>query len=123
MTDLTPVDVERRLIQLVSQITVAQAELAKARDAETEAAITLKRARLAAAHHEDCPVPSRGGPTVAQRDEWIESACMFEWADAKKTETAREIAQDSLRAVLAVAETVRSLGASVRTAYSLAGVS
>lgn len=121
MTDLTPVDVERKLTQLVGQITNAQNNLRVARDAETEAAIALKKARLIAADHEDCPVPSRGSTTVAQRDDWIDAHVMPEWSAAKRAETSREIAQDALRATLAIAETVRSLGASVRTAYDLAG--
>lgn len=121
MTDLTPVDVERRLIQLVTQITHAQQELRSARDTETETEITYKKARLVAAHRDDCPRPVRGGPTVAERDEWIHRATFAEWTDYRRAETARDIAQDALRTVLAVAEVVRSLGSSVRTAYSMAG--
>jgi hypothetical protein len=121
MSDLTPIDVERRLTQLVTQITNAQNELRTARDAETEAGISLKRARLYAGHRDDCPKVVRGGSTVAERDEWIDRLTFDEWSAAKRAETSREIAQDSLRAVLAVAEVVRSLGSSVRTAYSLAG--
>jgi len=46
---------------------------------------------------------------------------MDEWAQARVATTAREVAVDNLRVVLAIAETVRSLGASVRQAYSLSG--
>lgn len=123
MTDLTPIDVERRLTQLVTDITRAQQELRTARDAETEAAIALKRARLYAGHRDDCPKPTRGSTTVAERDEWIDRLTFDEWATSKQAETSREIAQDALRAVLAVSEVVRSLSASVRTAYSMAGAS
>ena len=123
MSDLTPVDIERRLIQITSQITAAQNTLRQARDVETEADIALHKARLTASHSEDCPKPIRGGTTVGERDEWIERTVFSEWCAFRRATTAREIAQDSLRSVLAVAETVRSLGASVRTAYSLAGVS
>lgn len=123
MSDLTPIDVERRLVQLTTDITRAQGELRQARDAETETAISLKRARLYAGHRDDCPKPTRGGTTVAERDEWIDRLVFDEWAAAKRAETSREIAQDALRSVLAVAEVVRSLGSSVRTAYSMAGAS
>lgn len=123
MTDLTPVDVERRLIALVTQITQAQENLRSARDIETEADIAHKKARLTVSHREDCPKPTRGGTTVAERDEWIDRQVFGEWSSYRRAETSREIAQDALRSVLAVAEVVRSLGSSVRTAYSMAGVS
>ena len=123
MSDLTPVDVERRLIQLTTQITQAQNELRKARDDETTTEIALKKARLVASHREDCPKVTRGGTTVSERDEWVDRQCFSEWSAYRLSETAREIAQDALRTTLAIAEVVRSLAASVRTAYSLAGVS
>jgi len=123
MSDLTPVDVEAKLRGLVTEMTQAQRALAAARDAETTAEIAYKRAKARAFHHSDCPHVSRGGHTVADRDAWIDTKVMDEWAQARVATTAREVAQDNLRVVLAVAETVRSLGASVRSAYSLAGSS
>lgn len=123
MSDLTPIDIERRLIAITGQITAAQNTLRQARDVETEADIAWHKAKLTASHSEECPKPTRGGTTVAERDEWIERRVFSEWSAFRRATTSREIAQDSLRAVLAVAETVRSLGASVRTAYSLAGAS
>lgn len=118
---LTPVDIEARLVGLVTEMTQAQRTLACARDEETQAEIAYKRAKTRAFHHSDCPHVSRGGHTVADRDAWVDSRVMDEWAQARVATTAREVAQDNLRVVLAVAETVRSLGASVRTAYSLSG--
>ena len=60
---------------------------------------------------------------VAEWSAWVEE----ERADLKfaadKTTVIREAAQDRLRVLLAQAEIVRSLGASVRTAYEMAGVS
>jgi hypothetical protein len=122
MTDtLTPVDVEAKLRGLVNEMYAAQRALAAARDTETTAEIAYKRAKAQAFHHSDCPHVSRGGHTVADRDAWIDTKVMDQWAHARVATTAREVAQDNLRVVLAVAETVRSLGASVRSAYSLAG--
>lgn len=118
---LTPVDIESRLVGLVTEMTSAQRSLAAARDAETVAEIAYKRAKARAFHHNDCPHVSRGGHTVADRDAWVDTKVMDEWAQARVATTAREVAQDNLRVVLAVAETVRSLGASVRSAYSLSG--
>lgn len=119
----TPIEIEARLTNLITEMSTARTTLAKARDAETAAEIAYKRAKARAFHHSDCPHVSRGGHTVADRDAWIDTKVMDEWAQARVATTAREVAQDNLRIVLATAETVRSLGASVRTAYSLAGAS
>lgn len=118
---LTPVQIEAKLTALVTEMTTAQKTLAAARDAETTAEIALKRAHARAFHDGACPKVTRGGYTVADRDSWIDSQVMNEWAAHKIATTAREVAQDNLRVTLAIAETVRSLGASVRTAYSLSG--
>lgn len=122
MSDLTPVQVEAKLLALTNDMYAAQKALAAARDAETTAEVAYKRTKAAAFHHSDCPHVSRGVHTVADRDAWVERKVMDQWAHARVATTAREVAQDNLRVVLAVAETVRSLGASVRSAYSLAGV-
>lgn len=118
---LTPVQIEGKLRQLITQITQAQQTLAHARDHETETEIELKRQRLALSLDDACPTPKRGGVTVAQRDEWIENQCFEAWADHRNATTAREIAQDALRATLAVSDTAQSLNASVRQAYAQAG--
>ena len=118
---LSPIDIENRLRALVSEMTGAQKTLATARDSETTAEIALKRSTAMAFHHSDCPHVSRGGHTVGDRDAWISRKVMDEWAHARVATTAREVAVDNLRVVLAIAETVRSLGASVRQAYSLSG--
>lgn len=118
---LTPVEIEQKLRDLVAEMYGAQRTLEAARNTETTAELTYKRAKARAFHDGDCPKVTRGGYTVADRDSWIDSKVMEEWAAAQIATTAREVAQDNLRVVLAVSETVRSLGASVRTAYSLAG--
>jgi hypothetical protein len=120
---LTPVQVEARLRSLVSEMTRAQQQLAAARRAEAEAEIEYRKAKVRAFHSPDLPKVTRGGHTTADRDAWVDARCHDEWALLRVAATGREIAQDNLRVVLAQAETVRSLGASVRTAYSLAGAS
>jgi hypothetical protein len=118
---LTPVQVEAKLVALVTEMTQAQRALAAARDAETTAEIAYKRAKARAFHDPACPKVVRGGTTTGERDAVVDELVMEQWAAYKVATTAREVGQDNLRVVLAVAETVRSLGASVRTAYSLAG--
>ncbi|MCW2601833.1 MAG: hypothetical protein JWM02_3662 [Frankiales bacterium] len=120
---MTPVAIERKMIELVTTMTTAQRTLAAARNSETDAEIAYKKAKARAFHAPDCPRVLRGGVTTGERDAWIEERVENVWAAFKLASTQREIAQDGLRVTLAIAETVRSLGASVRTAYSLAGAS
>lgn len=120
---LTPVQIETKLSGLVNEMYQAQKTLAAARDTETGAEIEYKRARARTTLRPDCPKPTRGGYTTSDKDAWIDEQVIAEWTAYKVATTVREVAQDNLRVVLAVAETVRSLGASVRTAYSLAGSS
>jgi hypothetical protein len=123
MSELSPVDVERKLTSLVTEMTKAQQQLAAARDLETTAEVAYKKAQHRAFHHPRCPQVERGRVTVAERDAWVDEHVEDEWETYKLASTQREIAQDALRVTLAIAETVRSLGASVRTAYGLAGTS
>jgi hypothetical protein len=118
---LTPIQIENKLSGLVNEMYAAQKTLAVARDTETASEIDYKRARAKTTLRSDCPKPTRGGYTTSDKDAWIDEQTINEWTAYKVATTAREVAQDNLRVVLAVAETVRSLGASVRTAYSLAG--
>lgn len=120
---LSPLDVEAKLRGLVTEMSNAQKALRSARDAETQAEIAYKKARARAFHAPDVPHVTRGGVTTGERDAWIEQQVEDEWSTFRLATTGREIAQDHLRVVLAIAETVRSLGASVRVAYGMAGTS
>jgi hypothetical protein len=96
---LTPLDIERKLRTLVNDLAHAQADLREARD----------------------PKVTRGGYTVAEQAAWVDEECADLKFAADKATVVREAAQDRLRVVLAQAEIVRSLGASVRQAYEMAG--
>jgi hypothetical protein len=67
------------------------------------------------------PKVTRGGYTVAEQTGWVEGQVEDLKFAADKATVTREAAQDHLRTVLAQAEIVRSLGASVRQAYEMAG--
>lgn len=121
MSDLTPVDTEARLLGLVKDAYEARTTLKGARESETTTEIAYKRAKARAFHHKDCPRVQRGSATVADRDAWVDEHVMDEWVAYRIAATAREVAQDNLRVVFAVMETERSLGASVRQAYAVAG--
>jgi hypothetical protein len=60
---------------------------------------------------------------VAEQTAWVDDQCSDLKLKSDKATVVREAAQDQLRVLLAQAEIVRSLGASVRQAYDMAGVS
>jgi hypothetical protein len=120
---LTPLDVEAKLRSLVTDLTRAQAALAQARDLEVDARHEYDRARRRALLSEKSPKVTRGGYTVAEQSAWVDEQCTDLKFAADKAAVVREAAQDRLRVLLAQAEIVRSLGASVRQAYEMAAAS
>lgn len=118
---LTPVDIERRLRRLVSDLTRAQQALAQARDLEVDRRHELNRERRRALLSQERPKVTRGGFTTAERDAWVDDRVAALQLDYDKAVIARESAQDHLRVLRDQAEIVRSLGASVRQAYEMAG--
>jgi len=118
---LTPLDIERRLRGLLNDLTRAQAALAQARDLEVDAKHELGRARRRALLSGKAPKVARGGYTTAERDAWVDSEVADLQFAYDRAVVARESAQDHLRVLRDQAEIVRSLGASVRQAYEMAG--
>lgn len=119
---LTPVAIEAKLRQLVNDLARAQASLRQARDLEVDARHEHDRARRRALLSEKSPKVTRGGYTTAERDAWVDLQVEDLRFAADKATVVREAAQDHLRTLLAQAEIVRSLGASVRQAFEMAGV-
>ena len=118
---LTPIAVEAKLRQLVNDLARARAALRQARDLEMDARHEYDWARRRALLSEKSPKVTRGGWTVGERMAWVDEQCADLKFAADKATVVREAAQDRLRVLLAQAEIVRSLGASVRTAYEMAG--
>jgi len=118
---LTPLAVETRLRRLVTELTTAQAVLRTARDAEVDARHEYDAARRRALLSDKSPKVTRGGYTVAEQAAWVDEQCAALRFAADKATVGREAAQDRLRVLLAQGEIVRSLGASVRQAYEMAG--
>ncbi|SEN89002.1 hypothetical protein [Nonomuraea pusilla] len=117
----TPAGVESRLRRLVTDLTLAQQALANARDAEVEAKHAFEASRRRAIFSGDCPKVTRGGYTTADRDAWVDEQAKTQRYQYDLAVARREAAQDHLRVVRDPAEIVRSLGASVRQAYEIAG--
>lgn len=118
---LSPVQIEQRLSHSISDLTRAEAALRAARDQETDAEIAYRSAFYRATLDKHAPEVSRGGYTVAERDAWVGLRCREQWEAYRRAQTVREAAQDHLRTVRDITEVLRSLGASVRTAYEGAG--
>lgn len=118
---LTPLSVEAKLRQLVNDLAKAQKDLRDARDGEVSARHKYDAERRRALLSEKSPKVTRGGYTTAERDAWVDDQCAEVKFEADKATVVREAAQDRLRVLMAQAEIVRSLGASVRQAYELAG--
>jgi hypothetical protein len=118
---LTPLDVEAKLRQLVTDLARAQQALRQARDLEVDARHEHDRARRRALLSEKSPKVTRGGYTTSERDAWVDEQCADLKFTADKATVVREAGQDRLRVLLAQAEIVRSLGAGVRQAYEMAG--
>lgn len=119
MTDvtLTPVMVETRLRQLVTELAQAQKALADARDAEVDAKHDLMRAKNREILSGRAPKVERGGATVAERDAWVEVQVEGHQFAYDRAQVVTMNAQEHLRTIREQAEIVRSLGASVRQAY------
>lgn len=125
MTDhaLTPVAAEKRLVALDNEMTRAELDLRRARDAEVEAQHAYEAARRRAGFDKDCPRVERGGATVDMRKQWIEDQCAEEGRTYDIKTAAREAAQDHHRTVRDQAMVAMALLRSVSVAYSMSGSS
>lgn len=125
MTDqyspLSPVDVERKLREVVSEITRAEKQLREARDGETQAELDYKAAHRRAILSEDCPKVRRNGSTVDERNAWVEAQCAHEWEQYRFAQSACRAASDHVQATRDVATAVQSIGALVRQAFQVGG--
>jgi hypothetical protein len=120
---LTPVAAEKRLVALDNEMTKAELELRRARDAEVDAKHAYEAARRRAGFDKDCPRVERGGATVDMRKDWIEDRCAEEGRTYDLKTAAREAAQDHHRTVRDQAMVAMALLRSVTTAYNMSGVS
>jgi hypothetical protein len=121
MSDITPVEIERKLRALVNELAAAQLALQKARDAEVAAKHEYLIAYRRAWFHPDCPKPSRGIATVADREAWCDAQAFTEQQALDLAEVARKSAEDYLRTLRDQAVIVATLAKSVNTAYGMAG--
>jgi len=122
MEDLTPIDCERRLRALVTDMSRAQTELRNARDAEVNLKHDWEAAKRRAFLSAECPKPTRGGFTVADREVWVDDQCAAEQRKYDIATARREAAKDHLQTVRDQSMIVLGLLRSVTTAYAVSGV-
>jgi hypothetical protein len=119
---LTPVQIESKLRQLVNDLGRARTSLRQARDIELSKKNEWERARRKLLLSPDCPkMTGPGGVSAAERDAWVDVQIEDLELAWKIARVARESGQEHMRTLKEQAELVRSLGASVRQAYGLAG--
>lgn len=118
---LSPVDVEQKLRQVVTEISRAEQALREARDAETDAEIEYRRTHRRAMLSPDCPIVTRGGTTTAERDAWVDEAASTDWENYRLAQAKCQAAADHVRATRDIATAVQSIGSLVRQAFQIGG--
>lgn len=122
MTDqVTPVQIERRLFELVNELAAAQFVLVKARDREVELKHAAERSARQAMFSPECPRVGRGESTVAERDAWIDMESALEREAYEVAEATRKASQDHINTLNTQAMVVMALSKSVLMSYGLAG--
>jgi hypothetical protein len=122
MEPLSPIDIERKLRSLVSNLTVAQSGLRDDRDAEVAAKHVYERIHRRAMLSDECPKVTRGGYTTAERDAWVDEKSAEAREAYEIAEARRKAAEDHLRTLRDQSMVVATLAKSVHLAYSMAGV-
>lgn len=117
----TPVDAEKALRWVLRAMLDAQRELAQARDAEVACKHCYEDAKRRAFFHDDCPKPSRGGFTVADRDAFIEKATAQERQDYELVTATKEAAQDHLRTLNSQSVVLSALAKNVQQTFAVIG--
>ena len=119
----TPAAAESRLRYLDNEMTKAELRLREARDAEVDRKHEYEAAKRRAFLSAECPKPTRGGYTVADREVWVDDQCADEQRAYDIAVAAREAAQDHHRTVRDQAMVAMALLRSGSTAFNMSGVS
>lgn len=117
----TPVDAEKALRWVLRAMLDAQRGLAQARDVEIAAKHEYEAAKRQAFFAPDCPKPSRGGFTVADRDAFIERETSQERQDYELASATKEASQDHLRTLNSQSVVMSALAKNVQQTFSVIG--
>ncbi|MFY1686433.1 hypothetical protein [Plantactinospora sp. WMMB782] len=117
----TPVDAENALRWVLRAMHDASQSLRLLRDEEVTAKHAYEAARRRAFFNADCPKPTRGGHTVADRDAYIDQATAAEREAYELASVAKEGAQDHLRTLNSQSVVLSALAKNVQQTYGVVG--
>lgn len=117
----TPNDAERALRWVLRAMLEAQQLLRDSRDVEVAAKHEYEREKRRAFFAPDCPKPSRGGHTVADRDAFIEMATAVERERYELAQATTQGAQDHLRTLNSQSVVMSALAKNVQQTFSVVG--
>lgn len=117
----TPVDAEKALRWVLRAMLDAQQALKDMRDAEVAAKHVYESAKRRAFFADDCPKPTRGGFTVADRDAYLEKATAEQREKYELATVAKEGAQDHLRTLNSQSVVMSALAKNVQQTYGVVG--
>ena len=117
----TPNDAERALRWVLRAMLDAQQGLRDARDLEVAAKHEYERAKRQAFFRDDCPKPTRGGFTVADRDAYLDKTTATERERFELAQATTAAAQDHLRTLNAQSVVMSALAKNVQQTYGVVG--
>lgn len=97
-------------------------ELKDVRDREVEAEAEYLSARRRAFFRTDCPVPARGGVTVAERDAWIDDQVAGLEEKWKLAKAATQAAKDRMDTIRGQSVLIAALAKTTQQIHGVAGV-
>lgn len=117
----TPRQVEQKLAELFNAVAQGELSMRKVLEQEADAKLEYERAHVIAAMDPNCPIPTRGGATVGERDSWIRGVVEdefrgYEYAQLNVTMQKRYL--ERLERQVSIVQTMSKM---VLAAYSLAG--
>lgn len=114
---LTPVEIEQALNQLLNAVAKNQIMLMQLRTQEVNAKIAYEKRHLIATMGVDCPKVSRGGVTVAERDDWIRKEEFDEYEAYEIAKKRTKNCRDYMEMLQQQCSLVQSMNKSVVASY------
>lgn len=118
----TPRQVEQKLAELYNAVAQGELAMRKLLEAEADAKLEYERAHVIAAMDPNCPIPTRGGATVGERDSWIRGVVEDEYRGLEYAQLNVSIQKKYLERLERQVSIVQTMAKMVLASYSLAGV-
>lgn len=119
----TPVQVERKLAELMNAVAEAEMKMRGLLEQEADARQAYERAHVIAATDPNCPVPGRGAgqATVGERDSWIRGMCEDEYNGLVYAELNVTLQKRYIQRLEQQCSLVQTMSKHVLAAYAVAG--